>query len=628
MRAALAVVLGLLPLVVGVAQAFKPAVAPPSITTSVVRVDAFTSDARGRAVENLKPSDFALTENGESQAIDDVRFVRDDGRDAAEQAVAVRSEFDEQVEAARGGPRLFAIYLDEYHVSPGASTDRAREALTRFVDQDLGPGDLVAVLKPLDSLLTIRLTRNRDLVRHEIESFEGRRGLYAPRNAFERNYIAGAPARIDQVRAQVATSALNALVVHLGALRDGRKSVLFVSEGMAGVSRRRGLEGLPSVDTVIRSANRYNVSIYPVDPASPEKGESESDGDVGEKQTRERETLRSLAEGTDGRATLDAGTPDDLGRAMQQMVSDASAYYLLTYRSSHADDGKFREVQVKVTRPGVRVRARKGYWALWPDEALAKELLAKVNAPSAAPPPPPGFALPWRTSNLIRPWFGIARGENGKTRVTFVWEPAPRVPGDRARTVASPARVQLTALAPDGTQVFKGEVCGPALQICDSSRAVFDVPPGRLRLRMAIEDAASQEIDADVREISIRDLKGPVALGSAEIVRTRTARDFHEASTDAAIAGAASREFSRTERLIVRFPAYAPDGAPHVSVRLINRIGQTMRTLDVERSSIGDGRYQFDLPLASFAPGEYYFELTASSGAGEAKDLIGFRVTN
>src|SRR5207248_11464507 len=136
------------------------------------------------------------------------------------------------------------------------------------------------------------------------------------------------------------------------------------------------------------------------------------------------------------------------------IVNDATAYYLVTYRSSHADDGKFREVQVKVARPGVRVRARKGYWALWPDEALAREMLAKVNAPSAATAAPPGFALPWRTSTLIRPWFGIARGQNGKTRVTFVWEPAPKIPGDRARAAVPPARVVLTALAPDGTQVF------------------------------------------------------------------------------------------------------------------------------------------------------------------------------
>src|SRR5205823_197307 len=116
------------------------------------------------------------------------------------------------------------------------------------------------------SVLTIRMTRDRDLIRHAIDTFEGRKGDYEPRNAFERNFIAGAPSRIDQVRTQVATSALNALVVHLGRLNEGRKAVLIVSEGLNRTGRRRGLEGLPTVDSVVRAANRYNVSVYAFDP--------------------------------------------------------------------------------------------------------------------------------------------------------------------------------------------------------------------------------------------------------------------------------------------------------------------------------------------------------------------------
>jgi hypothetical protein len=145
---------------------------------------------------------------------------------------------------------------------------------------------------------------------------------------------------------------------------------------------------------------------------------------------------------------------------------------------------------------------------------------------------------------------------------------------------------------------------------------------------MAIEDVGEQVIDSDVREISVRDLKGPVALGTAEILRTRNAREFRAVDADPAAAPVASREFSRTERLIVRFPVYSPEGNPRVTVRLVNRIGQTLRDLAVEPPSTPDGRYQADLLLANLAPSEYFFELSAASPAGEAKDLIGFRVTN
>ena len=99
------------------------------------------------------------------------------GRAASNSRVIVFSLFfeaahdDSAEEAARDGTRLFALLLDEYHVSAGASTGRVREALTRFVDRELGARDLVAVLKPLDSLLTIRVTRDPD-TEHYIEFTE------------------------------------------------------------------------------------------------------------------------------------------------------------------------------------------------------------------------------------------------------------------------------------------------------------------------------------------------------------------------------------------------------------------------------------------------------------------------
>ena len=90
----------------------------------------------------------------------------------------------------------------------------------------------------------------------------------------------------------------------------------------------------------------------------------------------------------------------------------------------------------------------------------------------------------------------------------------------------------------------------------------------------------------------------------------------------------AAREFSRTERLIIRVPAYAPDGAPHVSARLLGRSGSALRDLHVEPPRSAGGWFQIDLPLAGFAPGEYSIEIGATSPAGEAKDLLAFRITS
>ena len=82
------------------------------------------------------------------------------------------------------------------------------------------------------------------------------------------------------------------------------------------------------------------------------------------------------------------------------------------------------------------------------------------------------------------------------------------------------------------------------------------------------------------------------------------------------------------ERLMIRVPAYAPDGRPAVSARLMSRMGQAMRSLAVSAPAAPGGENEIDLPLAGLAAGEYQIELTATSPAGQATDLVNFRVTS
>jgi VWFA-related protein len=590
----------------GIGQAAAPHATPAS-TGRLVTVDLAVTDSRGRALTDLKPAEVELREGTTVLPLESLRLVRVPATGQPGPPATIQSAADEQNAARQEQTRLFAIFLDEYHVAAGADSERVRATLTRFVDRDVSPGDLIVVLKPLDSLLAIRLTRDRDAVRHAIETFDGRKGDYTPRNAYERDYMAATPARIDIARSQVALSAINALAVHLGSLADRRKTLIVATETVGRADRRRGLEYLPTLDTIIRSANRSNVSVYPFDPR-----------DVASRDAVAAD-LHRLADETDGQEI-----DPDADRGLRRVAADSSAYYLLSFRTSHPDDGQFRELLAKVKRPGAIVRARKGYWTASPDEALRTALLAKAAEPKiVVPPEPPPHASP-----LIRPWFGIARGENGKTRVTFVWEPATHVPGDRVRRTVS--KLEFQARAADGTLLFEGPVLptGPAAvddPATAPARVVFDVPPGRLRLRMSIEDAASTVLDEDVREVSVRDLKGDVAVGTPEILRARNAREFR--ALDEAAVPVASREFSRTERLLIRFRAYGPAGDPPVvSARLLDRMGHAMRALAIS-SSPTDGVHTIDLPLAGFAPGEYALEVKAAAGPREASERTPIRIT-
>src|SRR3977135_3045537 len=98
------------------------------------------------------------------------------------------------------------------------------------------------------------------------------------------------------------------------------------------------------------------------------------------------DTLRLLSEQTDGRAIVNR---NDLSVGMKQITRDQSAYYLIGYNSSQApSDGKFHEIKVRVKRPGVQVRARKGYWALNQEQtarALAPPKLAGPKPVEAGP---------------------------------------------------------------------------------------------------------------------------------------------------------------------------------------------------------------------------------------------------
>src|SRR5262245_34169106 len=141
---------------------------------------------------------------------------------------------------------------------------------------------------------------------------------------------------------------------------------------------------------VLDEANRANASFYPIDPrglavfdenivpapgvgpgidANPTISLSEDRARLAARST----SLRTLAEATDGVAVVNS---NDLSGGLRRIVDDLSSYYLLGYYSTGKLDGRFHSITVRVRRPGVQVRARRGY--------LANVEAAGVT-PSAAP---------------------------------------------------------------------------------------------------------------------------------------------------------------------------------------------------------------------------------------------------
>jgi VWFA-related protein len=316
---------------------------------NVVRVDVSVFGREGEPVVGLQPEDFIVREDGIAQTVETVQFVKLNGQMPPDRqdSTSIRSAAHAEVEAAREDVRVFVLFLDDYHVDKAPTVMiPLRRTLRAFVEQ-LGPYDLVAVMDPLTPLTHIEFTRDRNRLMEIVNNFEGRRGeLFPVRSAAEE--AQQTQRNIWELRAGVTLDAMNAIVTKLGGLREGRKSVLFVSQGPP-VSLRS--VNWPRMEDVVQSANRANVTIHTLDPRP--LGSAEFGGNL---------VLRRFADETGGRAIFNT---NDHASHLDDVFNDASAYYLIGYTPTRGEvaDGKFHKIDVEVKRPRVRVVARRGYWS-------------------------------------------------------------------------------------------------------------------------------------------------------------------------------------------------------------------------------------------------------------------------
>ena len=630
----------------------RPTEQAPTFRAGVnfVRVDAVVTDQDGNPVLDLTPDDFEVTEGGKLQKIATFKLLSADGRVSPLEgsAASISSDAVEETEAARDEVRLFAIFLDDYHVSREWG-HAVREQVARFVEKELGPSDMVGVMYPLTSLASIRMTRNHETAVKDILKFEGRKDDFTPKNGFEDAYVYKYPDEIPIIRKQVSFSALRGLIMHLGGLKEGRQSLLLVSEGYE--PDRPGdllsrLELLGSLTNFTELANRTNTAIYGVHPQVLPPDRQWMPTDL-------MDTLSFLSDRSGGRAIFDQArtgaemrdrgsvltTPDPkvgaaalpvshLGTAMKQIAVDSSAYYLIGYNSTLSiPDDKYHKIDVRVKRPGFQVHHRQGYWAVRAEDRT-KMTATPAAAPSIVAAARDAASIP--RGRLVRTWIGMERGDRGLTRVTFAWEPTARIPGTAVPDSDRPARVAIAATGPGGETYFSGRVPELVMETTRGSSVSFNVPPGPVQLRVRVEDPASTTLDTEIVDLRIADLSAPdTLLGTPQVFRAATAPDLQRLKEGAQASPAAGREFRRTDRLLIRVPAYGLGGnTPVLSAHLINRSGQTVAELPVESSRIAGGLPQIEAPLANLGPGDYAVRILAIDAGGHAEEVVAFRVTN
>jgi len=146
----------------------------------------------------------------------------------------------------------------------------------------------------------------------------------------------------------------------------GPRSIVLFSEGFA-------LDpALSTLRRTVQRAVRYNVRLYVVDSRGLGSGLS----DLVSKTTTddpyaldftfddEADALNSLGADTGGRVIRNT---NNFSRALVEVLADAGSYYVLgVHTPEHQEPGRWYPIEVKVSRPGVSVRARRGYVAARP----------------------------------------------------------------------------------------------------------------------------------------------------------------------------------------------------------------------------------------------------------------------
>ncbi|MDT4953680.1 MAG: hypothetical protein QOJ02_1818 [Acidobacteriota bacterium] len=424
----LILILSLFTSIIGQKSSPAPQQNPPDedevvrVTTNLVQVDVTVTDRDGRQVTDLRPEEFEVFEDGRPQTLSNFSYIGLDANAAASQpsnkTAKPRDKNALPVPPVRLRPdqvrRAFALVVDDFGMDSG-SMHFARKALRKFVDEQMQPGDLVAILRTTSGVGALQqFTTDKRQLYAAIDrmrwaprygrgltsfSFGGEKESLpadGSRSQGEDRPPADSLSEIEDFRQEVfKAGALAALEYITRGLKEipGRKAVILLTSGIpvsnVGRTSDRILSGL---ERLIELANRSSIVYYTLDARGLETlnfTAADPGGmpwDTGRRLSAMRADsfdsqsgMHYLAEQTGGTFF---GNNNDLSAGIKRAIEDLKGYYLLAYRPEASTfDPKtgrprFHKLTVKVKRPGVKVRTRAGFLGVADDKLLTVPKLA------------------------------------------------------------------------------------------------------------------------------------------------------------------------------------------------------------------------------------------------------------
>jgi VWFA-related protein len=563
----LALVLVLAAAAAGEQQQQQPTFA---VGTERVTVDVVVIDSEGRPVTGLLREDFVVKEEGAVQPVLDFEAV-----DVMAVADAEREPVPEEPVASNApsssAGRHFLIVFDDVNIAV-ANTERVRKAVRSFLERQLRDGDEVTMVStagggfwagrvPEDNedllaflgtlmgrrmvnfardrisdaeAMRIHIDRDQEALTHVVLRFESyallgpglgldtedRAGALASARSSARPYVEALAADTylkARERLRQSLGALESAIATLGG-RRGRRAVLLASDGFI---QDRKLDELDRVREVSRRANAalYFVDARGVDTQQTVPLDIPIPPDLGNLSgyiQRAREFALDESAGAEALAADTGGFTikgNDLSPGLGRLSLESRSFYLLGYEPANKKrDGKFRKIEVQVRRPGVVVRARKGYNAGLPG-AEKQASTSPAGALQAFQGALEGRDIPLRMAAYV-----LNDAGNGKATVLLSAEADPnavaleekegRLVGgiDSSSSLASRDTGEVGSKQRTFQLALRPEVRRRLDTAWIQMTHSFELPPGRYQATFVARDRGSPRVGAVRLKVDVPDL--------------------------------------------------------------------------------------------------------------------------
>jgi VWFA-related protein len=666
---------------------------PSSVTfrteTNFVEVHAIVTDETGAFVRNLTRDDFEILEDGKPQT--PAAFSLIDlpiERPPTPAGITEPVEPDVRLSTRTFDGRIYVVLLDDLHTA-FTRTQAVRDAAKRFIQQYLGATDLAAVVYTSGRQESGQeLTSSPRLIKAAIDRFQGQKLPSAgaeklavhirqtdtdaaladdPQPAHSRAALEKAESikdPYDAERGQNARRALQAVENVANWLRDvqgRRKALLLFSEGLDyDIYQPFNLTQSASAivaeaQEAVAAAQRANVNVYGIDPRGLSQfGELIDIGARSDYPQLEygtfrgalhelrlsQESLMSLSEETGGLAIVNAG---DVVGGLGRVVLDNSRYYLLGYYSDSTKwSRKFLKIDVRVKRPGLSIRARRGFMPPDP-RATAKAREAEVKA-GTSPALKAALSKPVPIGDLPLRVFAAAfkgAGSNGSLFLALEIDGASLKFEERDGRFNETIEVSIVA-ADQRARVQAGDRQEFTLRLQPATRdrigrtgvrllSRLELPPGRYQIHVGAHESTGGAVGTAPYDVEMPDYTKSLLELSGVLLTSSRADSIVTSNPDPVLKDAlpaspvATRRFSPEETLTTYTEVYIAAGAARSLTMMTSvqdaRDGRTVfqvenrHALDASTRSITHG-FSTQVPLKNLSAGSYILHVGAQSSAG------------